>query len=321
MALTPGKWRRLGQTATRKGVFVVLALDHRGNLQRAINPAGPALVSVEMIRDIKRDVAAALSPASSAILLDPETGAGEFIADIIIPSQTGLIMTLDATGYAGDPSERVTRILEGWSVEQISRLGAAGVKLLLYYHPDAPNAPDQRGLVERVAEACLTADLPFFLEPLSYSLDPQGGKLSSEEKQAVVTETARQLSPLGVDILKVEFPLDVKVEQDRTEWRQACVDLNEASVVPWILLSAGVDFDTYYQQVAVACESGASGVMAGRAIWKEATTLPAAERREFLSTTALERMRRISALCADRAHPFTERLSALPLPFDWYRLY
>src|SRR6185369_9532557 len=45
--------------------------------------------------------------------------------------------------------------------------------------------------------------------------------------------------------------------------------LNEASVTPWVLLSAGVDFPDYKKQVEMAVKAGASGILGGRAFWKE----------------------------------------------------
>ena len=39
--------------------------------------------------------------------------------------------------------------------------------------------------------------------------------------------------------------------------------------MPWVLLSAGVDYDLYERQVRVACDNGASGILCGRAVWKE----------------------------------------------------
>jgi tagatose 1,6-diphosphate aldolase len=67
--------------------------------------------------------------------------------------------------------------------------------------------------------------------------------------------------------------------------------------VPWVLLSAGTDFETYLRQVAAAARAGASGVAVGRAIWQEATERPRADRVEFLTTTARQRMQRVAALC------------------------
>ncbi len=207
-SITIGKVRRLQQCATPGGKLVMFALDHRGNLQRALSPDDPRSVTYEQMVSFKLEVTAAMSPVSSGILLDPQYGAGQAVAANAIAPGCGLLVAVEKTGYTGDPTARESQILPGWGVEKISRMGADGVKLLVYYHPDAPNAAEQEDLVAEVGEMCRQFDMPFFLEPLSFSLDPDVQKLASAEKRAVVTETARKLTPLGVDVLKAEFPIN-----------------------------------------------------------------------------------------------------------------
>jgi tagatose-1,6-bisphosphate aldolase len=90
----------------------------------------------------------------------------------------------------------------------VARLGADGVKLLVHYYSEAPGAAAHEELVARVAEDCQAHELPFFLEPLSYTLDPQHMKLPPAERRELVVETAERLTSLGVDVLKAEFPVD-----------------------------------------------------------------------------------------------------------------
>jgi tagatose-1,6-bisphosphate aldolase len=153
---------------------------------------------------------------------------------------------------------------------------------------------------------------------LSYSLD-ESKKLSSAEKKYVVVESAKRLSPLGVDILKAEFPLDLG-ETDQQVWAEACAEISAASVVPWILLSASVDYDVFLRQVIVACAQGASGIAVGRAVWKEAVLMTAEDRIKFLQTTARQRMSRLTSLCHALAKPYTDFYSA-DARFDWYKTY
>lgn len=321
MPISLGKLRGLYQSATPRGVFCVLALDHRGNLRRAINPQNPESVADPVLIELKRQVALALAPASSAVLIDPQTGGGECLAEGCIPGGTGLIWTLDETGYSGEAQDRKTLLVDGWSVEKAKRLGASGVKLLTYYHPDAESAADQRDLIEEIAEQAIRADTPFFLEPLSFSLDPSKKKLPSAEREQVVIRTAQELSGLGVDIFKVEFPVDAAEVRDERRWLDACSALNAASQVPWLLLSAGVDFETYLRQVEVACRAGASGVMAGRAVWKEAVELEGRAQKKFLHTTARERMLRLLEVCNRSGKPFWERVERPEITSEWYKEY
>lgn len=306
MPLTIGKMHGLQRCSAPNGTFTILALDHRGNLKRAFNPANPDAVTYQQIVDFKRAVTAILSPAADGILLDPVYGAAQTIASGALDPDTGLLVSVEKTGYAGDPTERESQILPGWGVQKIARMGAAGVKLLVYYHPEAPNAAAQEALLEQVAADCVEFDLPLFLEPLSYSLDPAVPKLPSAERRQVVIETARRLTPMGVDVLKAEFPLDIAAEPDESAWEQACQAVSEASAVPWVLLSAGVSFEQFIRQARAACQAGASGVLAGRAIWKEAVSLTGEARTRFLYSTAAERLNQLVKMVAAHARPWTD---------------
>ncbi len=157
-----------------------------------------------------------------------------------------------------------------------------------------------------IAEQCHAWELPLFLEPLHYSLDRGIKTVPNVERRRAVIEAARRLVPLGVDILKAEFPLNVAESQDEAEWSDACAELSEVSAVPWVLLSAGVDFETYVRQVAIACDAGASGILCGRTVWKETTRLDELARMRFLQTTGSDRFRQLAALVSERARPYTD---------------
>ena len=315
--MTVGKWRRLQQCAGPQHTFAVLAIDHRGPLRRSLEAESPEGSSGEALTAVKHDIVRHLAPATSAILLDPETSAGQCVAQGSLPGSTGLMVALD-TGSTGDPLNRSTDVMENWSVEKTLRMGASGVKLLLYYHPESPEAAKREQLVQQVARDCTKWDIPFFMEPLGCAADGSPRPLAPEQRRRVVIESARRLVPLGADILKAEFPVDVNVEPDEAVWREACEELTEASQVPWVLLSGGVTYDTFLKQVRVACEAGASGVMVGRSVWKEAVTLDRGVRNSFLQVEGYERMRKLQALTEALARPFTEVYDVPALGYDWY---
>jgi tagatose 1,6-diphosphate aldolase len=309
-----GKLRGLQQISSQRGTFTVLALDHRQNLRKA----NPALVSDEQLSRFKLAVTSALASRATAVLLDPEVSAAQAIAQRAIPNNVGLVVAVESTGYTGDATARQAQIIPGWSVEKAKRMGASAIKLLVYYHPDSPTAPEIESFTKKIADDCAKQDIVLMLEPLSYSLD-ENKKLSSEEKRYVVIETAKRLTPLGADILKAEFPLDV-TESDQKIWAEACAEISAASVTPWILLSAAVDYEVFLQQVIGACNSGASGIAVGRAVWKEAVMLDGDERIKFLRTTARQRISRLTSLCHALAKPYTDFYTAEP-GFDWYKTY
>jgi len=317
-AFTPGRWRHLGQSSTPEGHFVVLALDHRGNLRGSLdNAAGRALTDAEFAA-FKSEVIAALLPEASAVLTDPEYGLPGFLA-APRSARAGLLMPLEVTDYSLHPSRRTTTLIEGWGVERIKRAGGSGVKLLLYYHPGAGNAANQRLFAAQVLEQCHISDIPFFLEPIAYSLDPDK-PLPADELRQVVIDSARTFSEMGVDVLKLEFPCDAT--QDQAVWHDALHEMSAVCTVPWTLLSAGVSFDIFVKQVQAACEAGASGVIAGRAVWSEAVALQGDARSHFLATTARERMRTLAKICANSAARWQDHAGPSPaLVPGWFHAY
>ena len=308
-----GKLRGLQQLSSQRGTFTALALDHRQNLRKV----NPAFADDAQLSRFKLEVTSALAPYGTAVLLDPEVSAAQAISRHVIPSHVGLVVAVESTGYTGDATARRAQIIPGWSVEKAKRMGASAAKLLVYHHPDSPNAKEIEDFIENIADECKKADLALMLEPLSYSLNDE--QLSSEEKRYVVVESAKRLTLLGVDILKAEFPLDA-AETDQRLWEEACKDISAAIDIPWILLSAAVDYETFIKQVATACSAGASGIAVGRAVWKEATTMMGDDRIRLLEDTAKQRMMRLTSLCNALAKPFTGFFQA-EAPFDWYKTY
>jgi tagatose 1,6-diphosphate aldolase len=128
----------------------------------------------------KERLARALAPHASAVLLDPVYGLGPIIRHGLIPRGVGLMAALEKSGYTEDAGGWHTSLIEGWTVAGIKRLGAAAVKLLLYYHPEAPNAAGQEAILGQVAADCRQQDLPLFVEPICFPLRPGQRKTDPE---------------------------------------------------------------------------------------------------------------------------------------------
>lgn len=307
MTISLGLRRALQQCAQADGTFAMLAIDQRGSLIDALRQQKGAPLTFTEVGAFKRDIVANLSHLASATLIDVEYGYPQVIASDSFPGHTGLLLALEKSGYQGDPTLRRTELLDGWDAARMRNAGAAGVKLLVYYRADAENASDQEELVAEVAHQSHQVGLPLFLEPLHYSLDTNAKVVPNTMRRKLVIETAQRLIPLGVDVLKAEFPVDVKQTSDKGEWADACVELSEAcGATPWVLLSAGVDYETFLPQVKVACENGASGILCGRAVWKEAITMSVNERQTFLRTVSAPRFERLRHLVSALARPFSE---------------
>lgn len=312
-----GTLRGLDACASDNGTFSVLALDHRNNLRRALAPDDPGSVSYERLVAIKRSIVRAVAPVADGILLDPELGAGPAVHDGSLPSGCGLMVAVEESGYEGPSTERTTRLMRGWSVSQIKRMGADAVKLLIYYHPDAANADEQEHLLIEVAEQCADVDIPLFLETLTYPVEEGAAKLTDEARRDAVIRSARRLTALGGDVYKCEFPYDAGVT-DKTRWAEACAELEAASAIPWVILSAGVDDATFEAQTLAACRAGASGVLVGRSVWKEGAHMEAPERDTWLADTGAARMQRLVDIVEAEAVPWRERspLAQAPEPTE-----
>jgi len=322
--LSIGKIRGLQQLANEKGIMAMCAFDHRGSLMRMLSEKHPERVSYQTMVDFKLDLCRALAPHASAILLDPVYGAGPAIAAGVLPRDTGLLVSLEETGYSGEAEARVTDLLPDWNVKKIKKMGATGAKLLLYYRPDIDVARRQLDTVQKLAGDCLAEDMPFVVEPMSYKVgeaeaNPQN---FARVKPQLVIETAKQITALSIDVLKSEFPSDLEYEKDKGCLLDFCRQLNEASRVPWVILSAGVNFELFYQEVELACQAGASGFLAGRALWQEAAQISSRKKRmAFLENTVVGRLQSLTELANASGAPWYTKLEAGKVNENWYQAY
>ena len=324
MTLSPGKVRGLAACSTAGGVFTIVAVDHRDSFRAVIDPGDPGTVSAEAITELKLWLLAEMGSEASAVMVDPEYSAAQAIAARALPGHVGFLAALEAQGYLGDPEARQTTLLDGWSVEKAKRLGASGIKLLVLYRPDVPAAGAQDRTISAVIADCARHDIPLFLEPLAYATEP-GMSTDAPEfaamRRRIVIDTVRRLGLLGPDVLKVQFPVDTRHEPDHAVWADACTELDEASPVPWALLSGGDPYELFRDQVRVACRNGASGFMVGRALWREAVTATASERGSVLERVVRPRFRELAEIAVEHGCDWAER-HVLPTPDEqWYLTY
>lgn len=247
----------------------VLALDHRDAMRNAFARAGVAELSEAAILDVKARIADVLADRASALLLDPPA----------LPrcSRPGLsvFVPLEAQGHEPLSGGRVTRLLEDFGPSDAAALGVQGCKLLLYYRADHPvTAARQRQLLGATAAACHRFDLPLVVEPLVYRLSGEDEEDYADAFGDLVVAAAEHLADSGADMLKLQFPGSTA----------ACERVSLAATpLPWSLLGGGdIDGLTLAEQLEVACRAGASGFIAGRAIWGGALRLKAEAQTAWL---------------------------------------
>ncbi|MEQ8966007.1 MAG: tagatose 1,6-diphosphate aldolase [Azospirillaceae bacterium] len=321
MALTPGKtWglRRLSDDGRR---FAMVAIDQRPPIRGLIEERlGPGAATFERIGAFKRLLAEHLAPHTTAMLADPYYAYPAAI-DRISPRQ-GLIVTLEDSVFEETAGGRLSKAIDGWSVAKIRRLGGDAVKVLAWYRPDAGAevVARQQAFVRDIGAACREHDIPFVLELLVYPLPGEagnGGAYAEDpaKRPAAVVESLETFADpaYGVDLFKLESPVlaaDVPEPDSRdAAATQAWFDrLGAACPVPWVMLSAGCPPEAFERVLTYAYRAGASGYLAGRAIWSEAGAAypDEAAMGRALAGASVDYMRRINALTRHAARPWTD---------------
>jgi tagatose 1,6-diphosphate aldolase len=310
--LTPGKYRGLQRISNPNGTLTMLALDQNSSMiemaQKALKSKGADREpSYEEIVEAKVDMARQMAPAASGVLIDAYYGAWSAIASGAIPPSKGMLIRVEKSGSpknkAGAP---MAEYEPGWSVEKIKLMGADAVKLLAPFEPGEPmSAEHQFAMIEEVFNDCRKNDILFLLEPVAfpYNGEKKTDKAYIERKAATVIESARVISRY-CDIYKAEFPGTLGVDSDE-QLTDNLHALSEASERPWVLLSAGVDYPDYLKQVKLAMECGCSGVLGGRAFWKEYFLQDGAgARTKFAATEGIKRVGEVGQVVLNHASPW-----------------
>ena len=293
MKITAGKLERLKAVAGPHGVISAAAMDQRGSLQKGIakeKGVSADQITPEMMAEFKTAVTRVLTPYASAILLDPEFGLEAVRAR---SPQAGVLLAYEQTGYEQSEPGRIPRLVPTWTVKKALEAGAHCIKVLVYYSPFESERSKEikQALMARIGAECEHYEAPFFLEFVGY--DPDGGDESgieyAKKKPEIVARSMEEFSKpeYGVDILKVEIPVNLKfgegarsnkdgrVAYSKREAMELYCRVAETAKKPFIYLSAGVSDDQFRESLELAIEAGVNfaGVLCGRATWKDGIPL------------------------------------------------
>jgi len=251
--------------ASPRGAVCGLAIDHRDSLRVAARKRGYP-DDAASLRALKVELVRGLARLATVVLLDVELGLDAFTE----LDGTPLVVPLEAQGYESLGEGRITTLLGDVDPARAAALGAVGCKLLLPYRPDLADAVRlQEEMVARVVGECRAAGVISIIEPIVYGEVPELG--------AAVAETARRLSRLGPDVLKLQYPGSPRLCEVLT---RAC------GAVPWVLLGGGTDEDTFLVQLRDAMHGGARGYIVGRTAWDAALVVGEDEQRRAVSERA-----------------------------------
>jgi len=331
LKLSPGKQKGLDALSTERGIIAALAIDQRSALRKLFARAlgRPAEeISADLLAEFKSHVSRVLTPYASAILLDPEYG---LRAASQRHKNSGLLLAYEKTGYDKSIPGRLPSLLDGFSVERLQQAGADAVKVLLYYSPFSATEINAKkyAWVERVGAECLVADIPFFLELVSYhdDMDEKSPDFARIKPDVVTRSVEEFCKPrYAADVLKVGVPVNMNyVDSPALPSSQAIYSrsqaaayfrrASDASSLPFIYLSEGVSNETFAAALALASESGSafSGVLCGRATWQDGVSVfvqhGAAALDDWLSQQGVKNIENVNSRLA-AAHPWQEKFAA-----------
>ena len=295
-AMTTAERRGYQQICGSNGLMMAVAADQRGGMRKVLadTPEEQAAIDEADLGVVKAGIVRHLANKASCILLDAVCAVPAVVDDGVLARDTALLVGLDASGWDTDANGyRISKLVPGTTARRVRELGGTGAKLMVYLRADRPEANTVNIQTIRDCVADFAAeDLLLVVEFLTYRLDGESEADYAATFPELIVEGTRIALEQGSKVLKIPFPGS----------SDACRRVTELCAgVPWAVLSAGVDNDTFLGQVATAMENGASGVIAGRALWKDCISLDPAVQENRLETIASARLRQIQAILDEHA--------------------
>lgn len=258
----------LKEIARPSGGFAMLAVDQREAMRSMFSAAGVnGPVTDQHLTDFKVSAAKILSPFASAILVDQQFCYRQIVEQQAVAKSCATIVAADAfIPGNGIPVDSVT-IDKNIDPQALRRDGAKALKLLVLWRSDE-DSQQRLQMVREFNQLCHSQGLLSIIEPVVRP-PRRGDKFDREQS---ILDAAKELGNSGADLYKVEMPLYGKGTQ--SELLSAAQKLNDQISMPWVILSSGVDEKLFPRAVRVAMQAGASGFLAGRAVWSTVVGLP-----------------------------------------------
>lgn len=287
----------LDNLARPSGALAMVALDQRESLRTLFEKAGVSPATDELLATFKNEAATTLAAHASAILLDPGFG-GEAIRHAQKwPPTCALIVAADRLEQRPGEAPTDSTLDESFDAGAARSSGAAALKLLVYWR-GAENATACQTAATRFLELCRKHGLLAILEGVVQP--PRDG--SSWDREEAIIDAARELGACKPDIYKAEVPLYGKAASGEVTARAERI--SAAVGCPWVVLSNGVPSELFADAVRASCRGGASGFLAGRAIWADTVTEGAY--REHLLSKSLPRLEQLTQIVDEEARPWPD---------------
>jgi tagatose-1,6-bisphosphate aldolase len=270
---------------------MVIACDQRGGIRKILAKTAEeqAKITDSMLGDTKSDVTRYLAANAPCILLDPICAVPRVVDEAALPRDVALLIGLDASGYDTDADGHyLSRLAPGINARKVRELGGTGGKIMVYLRSDYPEANGHNmKIIRKCLEDFAREDLLLVVEFLTYPMPGEDPAVYKAKFPSLIEGGTRMCLDAGSKVLKLPYP----------GTPEACAAITSmCGTVPWSVLSAGVDHETFIGQVEIAMTNGASGVIAGRALWKDCVSLDRAEQKSLLVNRAVPRLKQIQAI-------------------------
>jgi sulfofructosephosphate aldolase len=267
------------------GTFAMVAMDQRESLRTMLADHGRP-DDAAAIAAFKAAVAEHLAPLASGFLID---------AGYDAPAKPGLILAVDQLAQQRGGPVTDTYLERDVDLAAEKARGVVALKLLVIWKRDGDEAR-RLEMAREFVELSRTVGMLSVLEPV---VQPAPGEDAFDLDQAIVA-AAEALGPVRPDLYKAQVPS--RGIGDAAAIVKTCEHLTEILPVPWVVLSNGVARDDFPRAVELACTGGASGTLAGRALWT-----PALEVDDYVPVLAgrcRDRLAEIAAIVHRSARPW-----------------
>jgi sulfofructosephosphate aldolase len=282
----------LDALARESGTFLMVAMDQRESLRTMLDQHHDDAGEARMVR-FKLAVARELGPYASGFLIDRHYAYDEIVRDQLLPPTCGLILAADALEQPRGGIVEETELDDG--VAEMIAPEVVALKLLVIWRDDTKRA-SRVDTARRFVELARSHGLLSVLEPVVRG--PEGF-----DREGAIVEAAAELAAVGCDLYKCEVPTHGAGEQDEiTEWSRR---IDAAVPCPWVVLSQGVEPSRYPAAVEAACKGGASGMLAGRAVWT--ATLAADDPTALLRELSVPRLQELGAIVDAHGRPWRDK--------------
>jgi sulfofructosephosphate aldolase len=272
----------LDAIARPSGTFAMVAMDQRESLRTMLREHGHDASEARVAR-FKEAVARELAPHASGFLIE-----GDHLGTVAPHVPHGLILAVDVL----DQEEGAA--VEDTTLDEDARptVRVVALKLLVIWRDDERRA-ERVELSRRFVELADSNGLLSVLEPV----------VRHEDREWAILAAAAELGAVRPSLYKCQVPLEGKGDSEAIA--RHAREIDAALPVPWVVLSQGVAADDFPVAVEASCRGGASGFLAGRALWT--STLPADDPTELLRSQSLPRLQQLAAIVDEHGRPWRER--------------